>query len=249
MTVASDVVTTQISPSKDNKDNKNNTKNPKKKKGKASRFFRLLTIIILCAVFYIYWDPINAYLAPKLKDVPYLNQVFFIDPDGDLYEGWSANQLIAEIEQLKATVLANEEQLADKNIQITDLQGQIERLQIFEDEYNTFIEEKDAFNFQLAEANPALFTEQYEKMEPDIAQEIYAQLISGVELSAAQKAQANTITEMDSATAAEAITLLLATDADLIRNIFANMTSAAQASILDEMSAENAAQAIRLTSP
>lgn len=248
--VATNVTTTQISPSaKNSKDSKDSKGGKKKGKSKVAKFFRNVTIICLFILFYIYWDEINLYLAPKVKDIDYLNQVFFLDPEADRFEGWSVNQLMNEIDQLELTIESNKLELAANATEIEQLNARIQTLQIFEDEYNAFIQNKTEFSFELAEANPALFVEQYENMEPDIAANIYASLINGVELTADQKAQAKTISEMDSATAAKALETMLATDTDLIQTIFNSMDTQSQASILDEMSADNAAQVIRLITP
>ncbi|ONI46154.1 hypothetical protein AN642_00840 [Epulopiscium sp. SCG-B10WGA-EpuloA2] len=245
----SGVTVEEIAPPNVNDKKNKKEKKEKKKKSKFKAFLRLLVLIILGVVCYIYWKPINTFVAPYVVNVPGLNKVFVINEKAGLYDGLTTDDLIKQIELLQDNILSSEEQIKQKDLEIVDLKGQIERLQVFENEYNAFVKEKNDFNFALAQANPELFVEQYEKMEKEIANDIYNNLIEGVELSAAQQAQAETIGHMDAAAAAAAIELLLGTDTELVKNIFDNMNNASQASILDEMSAESAAQAIRLTSP
>lgn len=147
-----------------------------------------------------------------------------------------------EIEKLKAEKTTLE-------ASYSDLSQQNETLKQYETMYNEFLEQKEAWDEEIAKTNTDLFIDQFEKMYPDTATQIYTVLKGQKNLSNKQKQLSKTIEQMDEVQAAKALELLMTTDAELLQVIFEGMSTDRSALILSEMKSEVAAQVIKLIAP
>ena len=214
---------------------------PKKKKKKKWPII-LIIILILAALIFFFRKPIINIIG----EIPFVGE--FV-PKIEEEENLSAEELRIkantqekEIEELKSQLLElqrNKEALEAKN----------KSLQQYESMYTDFMKQKNEWDAELAKTNPDLFIEQFEKMYPDNAQQIYATLKGKKNLTNKQKQVATTVGNMEEDKAAAALEKLLATDPELIQVIFEGMPKDSQAAILSEMTSEAAAQVIKLISP
>lgn len=230
--------------------NRANLKKSSKKKRKIGFkgiiiMFLLLTIGVM-AVYYNR-DPINNFLAKNLKQVPVLNKVFKVPTEPYLNQ---SKQVLVE------TIKEKEQQITDLNNTIDQLKEEklalertITNLKEYEKNYNEFMKQKQAWDENIAKANPDLFIAQYEKMYPENAEEIYAQLKSDALTTKKHKEYAKTIEQMDEKVAAQSMEILLQTDPELVKIVFNSMSSEKRAAVLSAMKAENSSKVIKLIYP
>lgn len=202
----------------------------------------ILFVLIVAGLIYFFRVPI----LNTLKNVPVIGKLI---PDASDEEVLSAEELNIkvksqeqEIESLKAqieTLESNNEALSNQN----------ESLKQYETMYTEFLEQKEAWDVEVAKTNTALFIEQFESVYPDTAERIYKTLKGEKLLTDKQKTLSKTIGEMDEAQAAKALELLIATDSELLQVIFEGMNTDRKALILSEMTSEAAAQVIKLIAP
>lgn len=223
---------------------------PMKKKKKKSKIKRVLIIVLILggvgAALYF-----NRYkIADTVKEIPLLNQIFKpLEGDQNVYGQLTPSQLIDKVIEIEKENTSLGNQLLDKNSEIQRLEEKIETLKTYETRYSDFLAQKEAWDQELAKANPELFIAQYELMNPELASQLYQELSLTKSLTKEQKQFANTIGEMDEVQAAKALEKLLPTDPELIGVIFKGMAQERQALILSSMTTQGAAQVIKIISP
>lgn len=233
------------SQAKDEKIYKDDVSNKPKKKGKGIILLIVVLLLVgLGAGIYLNRDSI----AKVVKDVPVLNQIFKVSEENTLLTQ-SSEELAAEISKLESQIQALQINLEASESRNETLQQQVTTLSQYEKEQAAFVEEKQAWQTALAKENPNLYIEQYELMEPELAQMIYKDLIVQVEMDKAQKQFANTVAEMDPEQAAKALEVIIPTDPELIQLLFNGMVIERKAEILSAMESSKAAQVIKLISP
>ena len=230
--------------------NRANLKKSSKKKRKIGFkgiiiMFLLLTIGVM-AVYYNR-DPINNFLAKNLKQVPVLNKVFKVPTEPYLNQ---SKQVLVE------TIKEKDQQITDMNNTIAQLEEEklslertITNLKEYEKNYNEFMKQKQAWDENIAKANSDLFIAQYEKMYPENAEKIYAQLKGDALTTKKHKEYAKTIEQMDEKVAAQSMEILLQTDPELVKIVFNSMSSEKRAAVLSAMKAENSSKVIKLIYP
>ena len=214
---------------------------PKKKKKKKWPIFVVIILIGAALIFFFKKPILNI-----VRDLPFIGQ--FVGDDGQ--------EEHLSPEELQVKVSAQEKEIEELKNQLLTLQGEKEALETknaslkqYESMYTDFIEQKNAWDEEVAKTNTNLFIEQFEKTYPDNAERIYGALKGKAILSEAQKQVATTVGTMEEDKAAAALEKLLKTDSELIKVIFEGMSKDRQAAILSEMSSDAAAQVIKLISP
>ncbi|MBE6021733.1 MAG: hypothetical protein E7231_00710 [Cellulosilyticum sp.] len=204
----------------------------------------ILFLLIIGGVVFFFRQPILM----GLSKVPVIG-TFIPVPDENTKEELSEDELRVkvnvqeqEIEQLNtkiATLEAANQALTEKNKSLAQ----------YETMYTDFIEQKAAWDEEVASTDPELFIEQFETVYPEVAERIYQGLKGEKILSDQQKKLSATIAQMDEDQAAAALELLVSTDSELVQSIFDGMNTDRKALILSAMSSQSAAQVIKLISP
>lgn len=233
---------------KEKKDKKE--KKEKKKKSLASRLVKLVILILIGVAIYLNWDTVNNFVAPYVQNIPGLNKVFVVEEkENDPYAQFTKEDIIEQLETTKTQLETKNKTIETKDSEITALNAKISTLKNYETEYNTFLAEKDAWNYEVANANPKLYISQYEQINPERSAEIYSQLKGDAILTAEQQDQAKAVAGMDATQGAAALEVLLETDTNLVQSILKSMAQSEKSDILNNMTTEKAAQAIKLLTP
>lgn len=219
----------------------------KKRKKRTGFFIGLGVFIAIVAAGIVFRNLIGAYLGNVLKDVPIANEIF--KQDTDPYKSLTKQQLVTQIQQKTLEQETQNQTVIDLQEQNDALQQKITALQEYEAKYAEFISQKQAWDANIAQTNPQMFIEQFEKMYPDTMEEIYRDLKIDDQLTKEQKEFSNTVAQMEEEQAAKALEALIATDPDLIKQIFEGMKQERKSLILSNMQSENAAVVIKLLSP
>ena len=155
------------------------------------------------------------------------------------------NELEAELAQYKDAGTANSSTIAD-------LQAEIARLKVFEDNAQYYQDLKDKFDREVVYTDNAPdisnYKSWYESIDADNAAELYKQVIKDLEYSQKIKDWAEAYAKMDAASAA-AILEEMTGDTNLVSQILQCMTSKQRAAVLAEMDPVYAAKITKITHP
>lgn len=228
------------------KKNKLNKQRNKKKKGWLHSIIILSVFITIGSSIYLNRFKV-AYL---VKDIPVLKVIFKEKPiNVDPYDGFSNEVLKQKLKEAETTLEIEKIKVGNLENEIILLNEKINDLKKYEENYNTFIEQKKAWDEEVAKSNPELFIDQFESFYKDDADNLYLELKGEALLSEEQKQLAKTISSMESTKAAQIIEKLLTTDTQFVQTLLRKMKSEQQAKILNEMQASTAAQVIKLIGP
>ena len=155
------------------------------------------------------------------------------------------NELEAELAQYKDAGTADSSTIAD-------LQAEIARLKVFEDNAQYYQDLKDKFDREVVYTDNAPdisnYKSWYESIDADNAAELYKQVIKDLEYSQKIKDWAEAYAKMDAASAA-AILEEMTGDTNLVSQILQCMTSKQRAAVLAEMDPVYAAKITKITHP
>lgn len=182
-------------------------------------------------------------LRPILKDVPVIRMILPNETGSDgtgenVYEYASMDEAIARIKELEAQLSESEKSNTDDEDTVAQLQAEIDRLKVFEENQNAFEERVAQFdkNVVFAEAAPDIeeYKKYYEAIDPTNAAEIYRQVVEQLQYSDAIQEKANIYKSMDPEAAATILETLTA-DIESVAQILLAMKPKESAEILAEM--------------
>lgn len=226
---------------KDNQDNKDGNK--------------VLTILIVLLIVVI-WLAIfgmlikldvggfgSGVLRPILKDVPVINRIL---PDvseeqvaeENNYEYKSLAEAVAKIKELETVIADMEKNSTGKNDNTAELQAEIDRLKVFEENQKAFEERVKEFDKKVvfAEAAPDIeeYKAYYEAIDPTNAAEIYRQVIEQLQYSEAIQEKADIYKKMEPKAAAQILETMTA-DVEAVAQILLSMKPKESGAIMAEM--------------
>jgi flagellar motility protein MotE (MotC chaperone) len=127
---------------------------------------------------------------------------------------------------------------SDKTDNTAELQAEIDRLKVFEENQKAFEQQKDDFdkNVVFADAAPSIeeYKKYYEGINPDNAAEIYRQVVEQLQYSDAIQEKADIYKSMDPQAAAQILETMTA-DVESVAKILLSMKPKESAAILAEM--------------
>lgn len=248
-------------------ENQKPEKKPKKKKEKekeeesaGSKLVSILIVIVIVLIWLGLFAAVvkadlfgfgSGVLAPVLKDVPVVNKIL---PEGSVpgsgaEEGYEFDSMDEAIDRIKELELMLDSENSSSGVDskyISELESEVERLQVFEREQLKFAKEKKEFDENVVYADNApgieAYKQYYEEMDPDNAAEIYRQVVEQIQASAKVKAAADRYAEMDAASAAQIFDQMTSADLDMVCEILAEMDSEKSALILQSMDSNVAAK-------
>lgn len=229
-----------------NKLTEKNTNIPpfKSKKRQSKKWIAIgLILIILLGVGFVF----RTSLIDLMKDVPLVNKLIPYKKESE--EGLSKEELLDQYETQKQELLLLQEKINSLEELNKDLETRNTTLKEYESNYEIFLEQKSAWDQSIAESNPELFIEQFEKIYPETAEELYKNLKSQVIYTKEQQNLAKAVGDMDEDQAARALEVLLTTDDQLVRMIMQEMKDDKKSLILSSMTSDAAAKVIKLISP
>lgn len=188
-------------------------------------------------------------LRPILKDVPVVNLILPPATDDETIAETglpyrTLSEALERIHELENTNTMNEATIQKQTEELQEKDNEIARLKVFEEDQEAFSQLKNEFYNEVVYGDSApdadTYIEWYESMNPEIAEEIYRQVIAEKESDGEIKEIANAYAEMDAKDAAE-ILQTMAGNLDTVALIMNNMSSSDKAEILAEMEPDFAA--------
>ncbi len=213
---------------------------PNKKRGRLFKFIiaGIIFIIILSISVAILGFNVgnirDKYLRPGLERIPIINNL--LPP--------------LEEEQIQEQPVDEKQQTIDSlTAEIEELNKEISRLKEFEQAQLEFKAEKEEFDKMIALNDPKAYSNFYETISPENAEELYKQAINQEVVDKEFKDYIQTFENMKKDAAATILEELIITDMDLVITILNNLSSKKRSEILSAMDPQNAASCSRLLSP
>lgn len=239
------------------KKNKSQDNNNERSKGSKilAAVFGLLIVIVWLAIFAVlikidFGGFGSSILRPLLKDVPVINKILPNVSDEQIaYENDYPYKTLEEaIARIKELELENEGLLTGNSSdsdRIIELETELERLKVFEDNQLAFEERVLEFekNIVFADQAPDIkeYKAYYESINPTNAEEIYRQVVEQAQASEALQKKADIYKKMKPAAAAPILEGMTA-DIDLVAQMLLYMKPNESALILAEMNSTMAAK-------
>lgn len=217
----------------------------------------LIWIVIFALLIKMDVGGIGTMLRPALKNVPVINKILpeasdaeIIEENGNKYKTLAEaieriKELEKEVEQYKASGSNNDEQIAQ-------LQAEISRLKVYEENQEYFEQLKKEFDEQVVfnENAPDIeeYKKWYEQINPDNAASLYEQVVERIQFSKKIQDWATTYASMEPKAAA-AIMEEMTGDAYVVTRILLCMTPKQRAAVMAEMDPVYAAKLTAIMFP
>ncbi len=133
--------------------------------------------------------------------------------------------------------------------EIEDLNQEIARLKVFEQNQLEFKKQKQAFDEMIALNDPKAYASFYESIAPENAKELYKQAVNKEVQDKEFKVYIQTFEGMKKDAAKSILEELITTDMDLVITILQNLSSEKRSEILSVMDPKNAASCSKLLYP
>ena len=223
-------------------------------------FVTILIIAVWLAIFalLIKWDVGgfgSSVLYPLLKDVPYVNKILpeVNDPNkDDPYAYESIDDAVAQIKKLEKQLAKAKESSGDSDETISELQDEVARLKVYEQEQADFEEIRTKFYEEVVFGDKAPdiveYKTFYESIDPENAEQLYKQVVSQMQEDEEVADYVKAYSEMKPKAAAS-IMESMTDDLELVAKILSNMKADKRGDILAAMSPDVAASVTKLTEP
>ncbi len=223
-------------------------KREKSSKGKKIFTLSLLFIIIASIAGYIFlfngFGVRDTVLRPYLEKIPVVSN--YLPPKEEVV---SLDDLMLQNEELKA----ENELLKQQAQSATDIaennSSEIERLKLIEEQQTEFVAMKEEFDRNFANMTSEDFIAYYDAMYPDIAQEVYAEVVSENYDKALVDDYIATFQSMAPESISGILIEMMNTDMELVILIMQSLDTQLAGETLAAMDAGNAAEIARLMSP
>lgn len=156
-----------------------------------------------------------------------------------------------EEEEVETVILPSAEELMieELNSKIQELNAEIVRLSEFENTQLQFKQEKELFDEMIALEDPSAYSKFYELIEPELAKELYQEVVVQQNADAEFLNYVKTFENMKASSATPILEELASTDMELLLMIMNALTSEQRSNVLTNMEPQQAATISRLLSP
>ncbi len=218
--------------------------------------------ILICVLIIITWLSVMALLIkcdvggfgsqvlrPVLKDVPVIKYILPGPSDEEAaiesdYPYDTLDEALKQIEIMDETIGSKDAEIVALSDRIKELESEVSRLTVYEEEKNEFEEEKNKFYDEIVYGDSApdtdIYVEWYNSLDAEHAEKIYREIIESNKADAEILDLASAYESMDAAKAAK-ILESMSNDMDTVALIMNNMDAKARGEILAAMSPEFAA--------
>jgi tetratricopeptide (TPR) repeat protein len=235
-------------------------------KTKGGTLWTILVAVVIIAIWLVIFGLLikmdvggfgSTVLRPLLKDVPVINRILPDASDEEVaadtgYKYKNLAQAVERIKELEREVESLRTENDSDKEKIAELQAEVDRLKVFEENQVYFEEQKKKFDEEVVFTDNAPdiseYKAWYEQMDKENAADIYEKVLLRINYSEQVKDWADTYSRMEPAAAA-AILEEMTGDIDLVSDILQNMKAAQRASILAEMDTVFAAKITKVMHP
>ncbi len=196
-------------------------------------------------------------LRPVFKDVPVIKEILPEASDEEIikesgYPYTNLKDALDRIAVLESSIGSKEAEIVSLTDQVAELQAEVSRLTVYEQEQENFEEKKTEFFEQIVYGENApdtdIYVEWYNELDPEYAEQVYREIVAANTNDQQIIDLAKAYESMDPKDAAE-ILETMNTDLDTVALIMNNMSNEAQGKILAEMDPEYAASVTKKLLP
>ncbi len=196
-------------------------------------------------------------LRPVFKDVPVINFILPEATDEEVikesgYPYTNLKDALDRISVLEASVGSKEAEIVSLTDKVTELQAEVSRLSIYEEEQVTFEAKKIEFFNEIVYGENApdtdIYVEWYNELDPEYAEQIYREIVAANTSDQQIIDLAKAYESMDPKDAAK-ILETMKYDLDTVALIMNNMSAESQGKVLAEMDPEYAASVTKKLLP
>ncbi len=214
----------------------------------SSIFLLFLSSIVAVLVFNVF-DIRDKYLRQYLEQVPFIAEMLPPQTESSIEDLKSKDDLKADIEALEAVIESLETTALEQENTISEYEEEVERLSTFETEYLDFLEDKQLFDETVGSENPDAYISFYEKMYPENAERVYADL-KDIEIDMTSFNEYITVySGMEPGSVASIFEEMMNTDINLVVSILDELNPSFAGEILAEMPPDKAATVAKLLAP
>ncbi len=220
------------------------------------------TAILICSLIVITWLSVMALLIkcdvggfgsevlrPVFKDVPVIKYILPPPSDEEVaiesdYPYDTLEEALAQIAIMDKSIGSKDAEIAALNDRVTELQAEVARLTVYEEEKMEFDDEKNKFYEEIVYGDSApdtdIYIEWYDSIDAEHAEKIYREIIESNQADEEILELAAAYESMEPAAAAK-ILQNMSNDMDTVALIMNNMSSKAQGDVLAAMDSDFAA--------
>ncbi len=196
-------------------------------------------------------------LRPVFKDVPVIKEILPEASDEEIikesgYPYTNLKDALDRIAVLESSIGSKEAEIVSLTDQVAELQAEVSRLSVYEQEQESFEEKKTEFFNEIVYGESApdtdIYVEWYNELDPEYAEQVYREIVAANTNDQQIIDLAKAYESMDPKDAAE-ILETMNTDLDTVALIMNNMSTEAQGKILAEMDPEYAASVTKKLLP
>ncbi len=196
-------------------------------------------------------------LRPVFKDVPIIKEILPEATDEEIikesgYPYTNLKDALDRIAVLEASVGSKEAEIVKLTDQVTELQAEVSRLSVYEEEQENFEIKKTEFFNEIVYGENApdtdIYVEWYNELDPEYAEQVYREIVAANTNDQQIIDLAKAYESMDPKDAAE-ILETMKYDLDTVALIMNNMSAESQGKILAEMDPEYAASVTKKLLP
>lgn len=235
-------------------------------KAKGGIVWTILVAIVIIAIWLLIFGLLikmdvggfgSTVLRPLLKDVPVVNMILPDAPDEEVaadtgYKYKNLAQAVDRIKELEREVENYRSENESDKQKIAELQAEVDRLKVFENNQTYFEELKKKFDEEVVFTKNAPDIKEYkawyEKMDKENAANIYEKVLLRINYTEKVKEWADAYSRMDASKAAGILEEMTG-DIDLVSDILQNIKAQQRAAILAEMDPVFAAKITKVMHP
>ncbi|MFV0520760.1 MAG: hypothetical protein ACK5LY_10905 [Lachnospirales bacterium] len=211
-------------------------------------FFGIIGIFI-AVLFFNVFDIRDKYLRPYLVNIPVIGSLLPEPTDTSVEYNKTKEEVQLENEALLGEVESLKLEIDNLQTMLNSSEEEVDRLIEFEDTYLQFLEEKEAFDLAVANADTEAFLQFYESMYAENAERIYTEL-KGIEIAKEEfDDYIATFSSMEPDSVASILEEMMLTDIELVVSILSEVSNSFAGEVLAEMPPEDAATVAKLLAP
>lgn len=219
----------------------------KKSGGKKVVLIGLLVASSITFPVLLFKDQICHYIAEK--DIPVISQYFKVEDIVEVEEELTPEQLQLKVNELQKENADLKKKVTSLTEETKNLTATIDRLKPYENAAESFKKQKEAWDISVAYEVPEMFIEQFKTFYPEMANQVYQELMVKQALTEKEEEYLKIIKSVEAKKAAQLVQSLLKEDKELLLNILNRVGSSKLTEIVSNVDANTSSTIMQLLNP
>lgn len=227
-----------------NEKERNSWDTHKKRKGKKWLLIGLLVASALTFPVLLFKDEICRFMVEM--DIPIVREYL---KTNEVIEEMTIEELKVKSDELQKENTNLKKQIVALTEEIQTLNSTIDRLKPYEEESNSFKKQKEAWDISIAYEMPEMFIEQFKTFYPEMATQVYKELIVQQAITEKEEEYLKIIKSVETKKAAQLVQSLLTEDQTLLLNILNRVGPSKLTEIVNNVDVNIASTLLKLLNP